>query len=225
MQLLTHPKPIASRANTLERIENLSLQPVESHLPTPASSDHSEEKEEDLRHVFAIGDCAETGAIQAGHTAYWQAEVAARNVCRLIEKQEGRAKDTLESYKPGAPCIKLTLGLVSLSYLVYAICANEVDKGRHCYRRRSCCLRGWRGGSQSFAHVVCLSSVIQKPSDHLGQCLLLATATRKNREHRHNHSRQPHEILPVRTISWTSQNDYRIMRTMPALALHSVHYA
>jgi NADH dehydrogenase FAD-containing subunit len=108
MQILTHPKPIPSRANTAERLANLTLQP----LPTPPSSDHSE-PEEDLRHIFAIGDCAETGAIQAGHTAYWQAEVAARNVCRMIEKQEGRAKETLESYKPGAPCIKLTLGLVS----------------------------------------------------------------------------------------------------------------
>jgi NADH dehydrogenase FAD-containing subunit len=70
----------------------------------------------DLRHIFAIGDCAETGAIQAGHTAYWQAEVAARNVCRLIEKEEGREKETLESYKPGKPCIKLTLGLVSVHF-------------------------------------------------------------------------------------------------------------
>jgi len=110
MQILTHPKPVPSRANTAERLANLSLQP----LHTPPSSDHSE-PEEDLRHIFAIGDCAETGAIQAGHTAYWQAEVAARNVCRMIEKQEGRAKETLESYKPGAPCIKLTLGLVSHS--------------------------------------------------------------------------------------------------------------
>ena len=116
MQLLTHAKPVTSRANTQERIANLTLSPPEKicHLPTPPSSEpEREEKQEDLRHIFAIGDCAETGAIQAGHTAYWQAEVAARNVCRLIEKQEGRAKETLESYKPGAPCIKLTLGLVS----------------------------------------------------------------------------------------------------------------
>lgn len=118
MQLLTHAKPLPSRANTTERMANLSLQPLpDHHLPTPPTSDHSDEKEEDLRHIFAIGDCAETGAIQAGHTAYWQAEVAARNVCRLIEKQEGRAKETLESYKPGPPCIKLTLGLVSLSLI------------------------------------------------------------------------------------------------------------
>lgn len=32
----------------------------------------------------------------------------------MIEREEGRDKETLESYKPGAPCIKLTLGLVSL---------------------------------------------------------------------------------------------------------------
>jgi hypothetical protein len=38
----------------------------------------------------------------------------------MIEKQEGRAKETLESYKPGAPCIKLTLGLVSDPHLEVA---------------------------------------------------------------------------------------------------------
>jgi hypothetical protein len=31
----------------------------------------------------------------------------------MIEREEGREKEILESYKPGAPCIKLTLGLVS----------------------------------------------------------------------------------------------------------------
>lgn len=123
MQLLTHPhKPATSRANTTERLEALTLKPhphphLDSHLPTPPPSDEGE-KEESLSHIFAIGDCAETGAIQAGHTAYWQAEVAARNICRLIEREEGREKETLESYKPGAPCIKLTLGLVSSLSLV-----------------------------------------------------------------------------------------------------------
>lgn len=82
--------------------------------------------------MFAIGDCAETGAIQAGHTAYWQAEVAARNVCRMIEKQEGRAKETLEIYKPGAPCIKLTLGLVSPQWFnSNRIDADVLDQSCH----------------------------------------------------------------------------------------------
>jgi hypothetical protein len=92
-------------------------------LPTPPSSEDDRPDPDptstttasglDLRHIFAVGDCAETGAIQAGHTAYWQAEVAARNLCRLIDRQEGWGKESLESYKPGPPCIKLTLGLVS----------------------------------------------------------------------------------------------------------------
>jgi hypothetical protein len=38
-------------------------------------------------------------------------EVAARNVLRLVEKQEGRANEELEAYKPGPPAIKVSLGL------------------------------------------------------------------------------------------------------------------
>lgn len=137
MQLRTDPiEDESSRGTPIDQLSNLNLNGTESGtgtgnanghgngnvMPTPPSSEderHSRPKgsngpdRPDLRHIFAIGDCAETGAIQAGHTAYWQAEVAARNLCRLIERQEGRGKETLESYKPGLPCIKLTLGLVS----------------------------------------------------------------------------------------------------------------
>lgn len=39
-------------------------------------------------HMFAIGDAADAwGAIKAGHNAYYQAEVAARNVVRLIRRE------------------------------------------------------------------------------------------------------------------------------------------
>lgn len=132
----------SSSATQLDRLSDLSLDDTgttnnsASGLPTPPSSEDERLStrnrqldsrniqtntitgtgtgvDQDLRHIFAIGDCAETGAIQAGHTAYWQAEVAARNICRLIERKEGRLKESLESYKPGLPCIKLTLGLVS----------------------------------------------------------------------------------------------------------------
>lgn len=73
---------------------------------------------ERLDHIFAIGDCAETGAIQAGHTAYYQGEVAVRNILSLIEQREGRIKKAeLERYKPGAPSIKVSLGLVCHHYL------------------------------------------------------------------------------------------------------------
>ena len=72
-----------------------------------------------MSHIFAIGDCAETGAIQAGHTAYWQGEVAARNVLRLIERDDAGAGDAeLEEYKAGVPAIKVTLGMVGLTTLV-----------------------------------------------------------------------------------------------------------
>lgn len=102
-----------------------------------------------LGHIFAIGDCAHTSAIQAGHTAHYMGEVAARNIVRMIEaaagsgcassqaevepkadlgstaskaapngtadgaqpSDAGQAGPELETYTPGAPAIKLTLGL------------------------------------------------------------------------------------------------------------------
>lgn len=83
-------------------------------------------------HIFAIGDAADAfGAIMAGHTAYFQGEVAARNILRLVRKCEAAAipkatsvgrdllkKDSryeeLETYTPGPPMIKVSLGLVSV---------------------------------------------------------------------------------------------------------------
>ncbi|RXK39852.1 hypothetical protein M231_02909 [Tremella mesenterica] len=55
---------------------------------------------------FAIGDCAETGSIQAGHVAWGQGMIAARNVVRLIKKE-----GDLEVYEKHGPAIKVTLGL------------------------------------------------------------------------------------------------------------------
>jgi hypothetical protein len=125
MQISNGPlRPIASRANTIERLGALSLH----HLPTPppSASSHEdpkseegeEEGHEDLTHFFAVGDCAETGAIQAGHTAYWQAEVAARNILKLIKsEEEDKEVEELEEYKVSVPAIKVTLGMVS--FLLY----------------------------------------------------------------------------------------------------------
>lgn len=85
-----------------------------------------EELEEEITpypHIFVIGDAADAfGAIKAGHTASFQAEVAAANILRLIEfnekvdvdeeeEQEERAQ--LQHYVPGPPQIKVSLGLVS----------------------------------------------------------------------------------------------------------------
>jgi hypothetical protein len=106
LQVSTDPN---TEQHTLERLASLSL----SSPPTSPSSPSTRPADRlDLSHIFAIGDCADTGAIQAGHTAYWMGEVAARNVVRLIAREEGRGDDELEVYKYGKPAIKVTLGLV-----------------------------------------------------------------------------------------------------------------
>ncbi|TBU40006.1 iron uptake cluster protein [Dichomitus squalens] len=91
--------------------------------PTPAPDDDgASEIEEDpatrvaAEHVFAIGDAADAfGAVNAGHNAFFQGEVAARNVLRLVRRREGLAAAsedrTLERYAPGPPAIKVSLGL------------------------------------------------------------------------------------------------------------------
>ena len=97
-------------------------------------------------HLFAIGDAADAfGAIKAGHTAYYQGAVAARNVIKLIKgtaatlevplrgsgfppgageteddsrvaEEDWKGDLELEEYVPGLPKIKVSLGLVSPSW-------------------------------------------------------------------------------------------------------------
>ncbi|OSC99602.1 FAD/NAD(P)-binding domain-containing protein [Trametes coccinea BRFM310] len=96
-------------------------------------------------HIFAIGDAADAfGAVNAGHNAFFQGEVAARNILRLVERDERRAAKSassldsapsssapsaelstdsaadsdveLDKYNPGAPAIKVSLGLTKSVY-------------------------------------------------------------------------------------------------------------
>ncbi|OCH85873.1 iron uptake cluster protein [Obba rivulosa] len=81
-------------------------------------------------HIFAIGDAADAfGAINAGHTAYHQGEAAAKNIVRLIQRSEGKALvrnadaghnlgEELVRYAPGAPAIKVSLGLSRSVYQI-----------------------------------------------------------------------------------------------------------
>jgi len=86
-------------------------------------------------HIFAIGDCADAfGAINAGHTAYYQGEVAARNILRLVRRREGLSsgddesdEDALEAYAPGAPAIKVSLGLTRAVYEVDGVVGVKDD--------------------------------------------------------------------------------------------------
>ncbi|KLO16071.1 FAD/NAD(P)-binding domain-containing protein [Schizopora paradoxa] len=92
----------------------------------PSNEAEMEEEVTLYPHIFVIGDAADAfGAIKAGHTASFQAEVAAANILRLIEfdeKVNGRGDDDddddelkehaqLQHYVPGPPQIKVSLGL------------------------------------------------------------------------------------------------------------------
>lgn len=68
-------------------------------------------------HIFAIGDAADAfDAIPAGHNAYAQGELAAKNIVRLIENatSDGEAQ-ALHEYTASPPAIKVSLGLVRSS--------------------------------------------------------------------------------------------------------------
>ncbi|KAH7925986.1 FAD/NAD(P)-binding domain-containing protein [Leucogyrophana mollusca] len=87
-------------------------------------------------HIFVVGDAADAfDALNAGHTAYYQAEVAARNILRLIRRQEHSAVDRegqnegeeLELYTPGPPAIKVSLGLTRSVYEVNGIVGVRED--------------------------------------------------------------------------------------------------
>ncbi|KAG7449907.1 FAD/NAD(P)-binding domain-containing protein [Guyanagaster necrorhizus] len=78
----------------------------------------SEEEVEDTPYgnIFVIGDAADAfGAIQAGHNAYAQADVAAKNILKLIS---GSGKNELERYTPSPPSIKVSVGIAKRVYQV-----------------------------------------------------------------------------------------------------------
>ncbi|KAG2136596.1 uncharacterized protein EDB93DRAFT_1253891 [Suillus bovinus] len=86
-------------------------------------------------YIFVVGDAADAfDAIKAGHTAYYQAEVAARNILRLISRDEKvgtAARDKLDSeleeYAPGPPAIKVTLGITKSVYEVNGVVGTRND--------------------------------------------------------------------------------------------------
>ncbi|KAF8311595.1 FAD/NAD(P)-binding domain-containing protein [Clavulina sp. PMI_390] len=89
--------------------------------PSPSSTG-SESETTPYPHIFAVGDAADAfGAIQAGHMSYYQAELAARNIVKMIEHQASLEKGSLssekdnepelEEYYPKPPSIKVTFGL------------------------------------------------------------------------------------------------------------------
>lgn len=65
----------------------------------------------DTSRWYAVGDCAETGSIQAGHIAYYQGQMAAKNVVLSIIGRE----QELETWLPHKKAIKVSMGLVSVA--------------------------------------------------------------------------------------------------------------
>ncbi|KAJ6632255.1 hypothetical protein B0H10DRAFT_1976725 [Mycena sp. CBHHK59/15] len=110
-------------------LEQIALQDLAADAHHDAEDDDAQEDDDDdeaettpYPHIFVVGDAADAfGAIPAGHNAYYQAEVAARNVLRLIRRDERLADEALELYTPGAPAIKVSLGLKKNVYQVNGV--------------------------------------------------------------------------------------------------------
>ncbi len=112
-RIAVRPTTQVRRFDVAKEMEGLA---VDDKTPEPKA----EGQDADLDHMVAIGDCADTPAIQAGHVSYYQGVVAVKNILKMIARQSGapvngngRAEpDELETYTPTPPMLKLTLGLV-----------------------------------------------------------------------------------------------------------------
>ncbi|KAK0454356.1 hypothetical protein EV421DRAFT_1700146 [Armillaria borealis] len=99
-------------------------------VSSTSSTPVSEEEYEDTPYgnIFVIGDAADAfGAIQAGHNAYAQADVAAKNILKLIS---GSGKDELERYTPSPPSIKVSVGIAKRVYQVNGV-IKSINNGVH----------------------------------------------------------------------------------------------
>ncbi|THH00564.1 hypothetical protein EW026_g1989 [Hermanssonia centrifuga] len=124
---------------TVELLSRLSLTGSAIHSwETDAEVDDDDDAHLDVpcAHMFAIGDAADAfGAINAGHTAYYQGEIAARNIIKLIiaSERKGDAGKEVSSdfelgrYVPGQPAIKISLGLTQSLYQVDGVVGKKMD--------------------------------------------------------------------------------------------------
>ncbi|KAF9257141.1 FAD/NAD(P)-binding domain-containing protein [Marasmius fiardii PR-910] len=113
-----------------EALENGDVESDEETLASlePEEDEDKNEKENGLwspyPHIFCVGDSADAfDAIKAGHTAYWQGEVAGRNIVRLVKGGE----EPLEEYYPGLPAIKVSLGLRKAAFSVRGVVGVKAD--------------------------------------------------------------------------------------------------
>lgn len=120
LSLSDDPSPSSSNSAALSAGIDASVLHTDSEIDAEEEAEFETLPETPFGHIFVVGDSADAfGAIKAGHTAYWQAEVAARNILRLVSREESEPDEQekeleLESYMPGLPAIKVSLGIVSV---------------------------------------------------------------------------------------------------------------
>ncbi|KAG5729559.1 Apoptosis-inducing factor like protein [Termitomyces sp. T112] len=110
MQLSVLTAPLTSTGELEDALKQVIISEAAASIPTLEEPP----METPYPHIFVVGDAADAfGAIAAGHNAYYQGEVAARNILHLIRRSEGASgeDEPLEQYTPGPPAIKVSLGL------------------------------------------------------------------------------------------------------------------
>ena len=113
---LAEPVPETELPDALERLSlsagsTPELSPSPSTSPEPESPTTSDEEEEAppaivedphtrvaAEHVFVVGDAADAfGAINAGHNAFFQGEVAAHNMIKLVKGEGEKGEDPVKA--------------------------------------------------------------------------------------------------------------------------------
>lgn len=131
---LTSTNASVSTSEELTDTESESYDALEQQQDTEVETETALDQTP-FPHIFVIGDAADAfGAIKAGHNAYFQGEVAAKNVLALIKNEEQLGtteienetekpseiqKVVLDRYTPGPPAIKVSLGIVSGLWMYY----------------------------------------------------------------------------------------------------------
>lgn len=115
---------------------NRHLQLAPPSTSTSADDVQDPQTTPELDNIFVIGDAADAfGALNAGHTAWDQAAVAAKNICALIDRSsaESDVSQPLEVYTPPQPAIKVSLGLDEAISQTRGVHARKKGKEDGCH--------------------------------------------------------------------------------------------
>ncbi|PPQ72680.1 hypothetical protein CVT24_012658 [Panaeolus cyanescens] len=114
LQLASAPAPVSETNAIADSMQELKVTESDSAPIVSITEPIIEEEKSPYPHIFAVGDAADAfGAIAAGHNAYSQAELAAKNIIKLIaqDSEPKSERQALDRYTAGPPAIKVSLGL------------------------------------------------------------------------------------------------------------------